>query len=72
MFKVFIAEIILRDIILAENRRMVNSRSNMFKDLKSAKGVEHYWQERYLSQPSQPSYRLQLLRGEDGLQIGCV
>ena len=37
MFKVFIAEKILRDIILAESRRPVNTRSNLFKILKSAK-----------------------------------
>ena len=39
MFKVFIAEKILRDIILAENRRTVNARSNLFKVLKSAKNL---------------------------------
>ena len=39
MFNVFIAEEILRDIFLAENRRTVNTRSNMFKVLKSAKNL---------------------------------
>ena len=39
MFKVFIAEKILRDIILAESRRSVNTRSNLFKILKSAKNL---------------------------------
>ena len=39
MFKVFIAEKILRDIILAESRRPVNTRSNLFKMLKSAKNL---------------------------------
>ncbi len=36
MFKVFIAEKILREIIQAESRRPVNARSNLFKVLKSA------------------------------------
>ena len=36
MFKVFIAEKILRNIILAESRRPNNLRSNLFKILKSA------------------------------------
>lgn len=39
MFKVFIAEKILRDIILTESRRPVNTRSNLFKILKSAKNL---------------------------------
>lgn len=39
MFKVFIAEKILRDIVLAESRRPVNTRSNLFKILKSAKAL---------------------------------
>lgn len=39
MFKVFIAEKILRDIVLAESRRPVNTRSNLFKILKSAKNL---------------------------------
>lgn len=39
MFKVFIAEKILREIILAESRRPANSRSNLFKILKSAKNL---------------------------------
>ena len=39
MFKVFIAEKILRDIVLAESRRLVNTRSNLFKMLKSAKNL---------------------------------
>lgn len=39
MFKVFIAEEILRNIILAESQRPNNSRSNLFKILKSAKNL---------------------------------
>lgn len=39
MFKVFIAEKILRNIIQAESQRPNNSRSNLFKILKSAKNL---------------------------------
>ena len=39
MFKVFIAENILRNIIQAESQRANNSRSNLFKILKSAKNL---------------------------------
>ena len=39
MFKVFIAEKILRDIIQAESQRPNDSRSNLFKILKSAKNL---------------------------------
>ena len=39
MFKVFIAENILRNIIQAESQRPNNSRSNLFKILKSAKNL---------------------------------
>ncbi len=39
MFKVFIAENILRNIIQAESQRPKNSRSNLFKILKSAKNL---------------------------------
>ena len=39
MFKVFIAEKILRNIIQTENQRSNNSRSNLFKILKSAKNL---------------------------------
>lgn len=39
MFKVFIAEKILRNIIQAESHRPSNSRSNLFKILKSAKNL---------------------------------
>ena len=39
MFKVFIAEIILKNIIQAESQRPNHSRSNLFKILKSAKNL---------------------------------
>ena len=39
MFKIFIAETILRTIIQAESQRTNNSRSNLFKILKSAKNL---------------------------------
>lgn len=39
MFKIFIAETILRTIIQAESQRTNNSRSNLFKILKSAKNI---------------------------------
>ena len=39
MFKVFIAEKILRNIIQAESQRSNNSWSNLFKILKSAKNL---------------------------------
>jgi len=39
MFKVFIAEKILMSIIQAESQRPSNSRSNLFKILKSAKNL---------------------------------
>ena len=39
MFKVFIAEKILRNIIEAESQRPNNSRSNLFKILQSAKNL---------------------------------
>lgn len=39
MFKVFIAESILRNIIQTESQRPNNSRSNLFKVLKSAKNL---------------------------------
>ena len=39
MFKVFIAEKILRNIIQAESQRPNDSRSNLFKILKSAKNL---------------------------------
>lgn len=39
MFKVFIAEYILRNIIQTESQRPNNSRSNLFKILKSAKNL---------------------------------
>ena len=39
MFKVFIAETILRNIILAESQRSNNSRSNLFKVLKMARSL---------------------------------
>ena len=39
MFKVFIAENILRNIIQAESQRPNNSRSNLFKILKSTKNL---------------------------------
>ena len=39
MFKVFIAENTLRNIIQAESQRPNNSRSNLFKILKSAKNL---------------------------------
>ena len=39
MFKVFIAENILKNIIQAESQRPNNSRSDLFKILKSAKNL---------------------------------
>lgn len=39
MFKVFIEETILRNIIQTESQRPTNSRSNLFKILKSAQNL---------------------------------
>jgi len=60
MFKVFIAEKILRNIIQAESQRPNNSRSNLFKILKMAKNL-------YVAMDAPDLAWIKLLKDEFGL-----
>lgn len=62
MFKVFITEKILRDIVLAESRRPVNTRSNLFKILKSAKTL-------YVAMDALDESWVKQLKNEYGLTV---